>query len=69
MPLERKIRLLAGSVVLASLALGQWVSPWFYLVTVFVGVNLIQSAFTGWCLAGDIMKATGIHREPGRHRP
>lgn len=43
------IRRLAGTLVLASLALGFWVSPWFYLFTAFVGLNLLQSSFTRWC--------------------
>ncbi|MFO8172721.1 MAG: YgaP family membrane protein [Gemmatimonadota bacterium] len=43
------IRRLAGVFVLASLALGYWVSPWFYLITAFVGLNLFQSSFTKWC--------------------
>ena len=43
------IRRIAGLFVLASLALGWWVSPWFYLLTAFVGVNLFQSSFTKWC--------------------
>jgi hypothetical protein len=62
MSLERKIRLIAGTFVLVSLALGYWVSPWWFLFTAFVGVNLIQSAFTRWCLMEDILKATGVHR-------
>lgn len=65
MTLERKIRLIAGTFILASLALGHWVSPWWYLFTAFVGVNLIQSSFTKWCLMEDILKATGVHREAG----
>jgi hypothetical protein len=43
------IRRFAGVFVLASLALGWWVSPWFFLFTAFVGVNLLQSSFTGFC--------------------
>ncbi len=43
------IRRIAGLFVLASLALGYWVSPWFYLFTAFVGLNLFQSSFTRWC--------------------
>jgi len=43
------IRRVAGLVVLASLALGYWVSPWFFLVTGFTGLNLLQSSFTKWC--------------------
>ena len=66
MSMEAKIRLIAGSLVLLSLALGHWVSPWWYLFTAFVGVNLIQSSFTRWCLMEDILRATGVHREPRR---
>ena len=43
------IRRFAGTFVLLSLALGSWVSPWWFLFTGFVGVNLIQSTFTGFC--------------------
>lgn len=63
MSLEGKIRLIAGTFVLLSLGLGYWVSPWFFLFTAFVGVNLIQSSATRWCLMEDILCATGIHKE------
>ncbi len=43
------IRRLAGIFVLVSLALGYWVSPWFFLFIAFVGLNLLQSSFTKWC--------------------
>ena len=43
------IRRIAGLFVLVSLALGWWVSPWFYLLTAFVGLNLFQSSLTKWC--------------------
>lgn len=66
MTLDRKIRLIAGTFILVSLALGTWVSPWWYLFTAFVGVNLMQSAITKWCLMEDILKASGIHREAPR---
>ena len=56
MSLERYIRLIAGTFVLASLALGTWVSPYWYLFTAFVGVNLVQSALTKWCLMEDILR-------------
>ncbi len=59
MSLEHKIRAIAGTFVLASLALGYWVSPWWLLFTAFVGLNLLQSAFTKWCLMEDILKALG----------
>jgi hypothetical protein len=63
MSLHHKIRLIAGVFTLASLALGWWVNPWWFLFTAFVGVNLIQSSFTRWCLMEDILRWTGIHRE------
>ncbi len=65
MTMDRKIRLVAGTFVLLSLALAHWVSPWWLLFTAFVGVNLFQSALTGWCLMQDILRWTGIHRETG----
>ena len=49
MTIENKIRAFAGAFVTISLALGWWVHPGFYLVTAFVGLNLLQSAFTGLC--------------------
>ena len=49
MTIENKIRAFAGTFVLASLALGHWAHPAFYLFTAFVGLNLLQSAFTGFC--------------------
>jgi hypothetical protein len=63
MSMHYKIRAIAGAFVLGSLALGWWVSPWWLLFTAFVGVNLLQSAFTRWCLMEDILRATGLHRE------
>ncbi len=56
MKLEYRIRVLAGTMVLASLALGHWVSPWWLLLAAFVGVNLVQSAFTGFCPACNILR-------------
>lgn len=46
---EMIIRRFAGSFVLASLALGWWVHPAWFLFTAFVGFNLVQSSFTGFC--------------------
>jgi hypothetical protein len=62
MTLERYIRLIAGTFVLASLALGTWVSPYWYLFTAFVGLNLFQSALTKWCLMEDILRKFGVRR-------
>ena len=66
MTMDNKIRLIAGTFILLSLALAIWVSQWWLLFTAFIGVNLIQSSFTRWCLMEDILRATGIHKEPGK---
>lgn len=58
MSVENTIRAIAGTFVLVSLALGHWVSPYWYLFTAFVGANLLQSAFTKWCLMEVILKKT-----------
>jgi hypothetical protein len=60
MKLENMIRAIAGSFVLISLTLGYLHSPYWHLFTAFVGVNLLQSAFTRWCLMEDILKKIGI---------
>lgn len=49
MSIERYLRLIAGSFVLTSLLLGYFYSPYWFLFTGFVALNLIQSAFTNWC--------------------
>lgn len=69
MSMHYKIRLIAGTFILISVALAHWVSPWWLLFTVFIGLNLIQSSLTKWCLMEDILKATGIHEEGGSGRP
>ena len=63
MTLERRIRMIAGSLVLASLALAHWVSPKFLWFTAFVGANLLQSAFSRWCLMEDILRKLGMSGE------
>ena len=60
MKLESAIRVLAGTLVLAGLALGTWVNSYWYWLSAFVGVNLIQSAFTGFCPAEIILTKLGI---------
>ncbi|THB80268.1 MAG: DUF2892 domain-containing protein [Desulfobacteraceae bacterium] len=49
MNVEQYIRAIAGIFVLVSVSLGYFVSPWWFLFTAFVGLNLLQSAFTGFC--------------------
>lgn len=60
MTIENAIRVMAGTMMLISAALTYFVSPWGLLLTVFVGVNLIQSAFTGFCPAATILKKLGV---------
>ena len=60
MTIERSLRLIAGFFVLLSLALGYWVSPWFYLFTAFVGLNLFQSAFSNWCPMMTFLRKLGV---------
>jgi hypothetical protein len=62
--MEMIIRRIAGTFVLASLALGYWVSPWFLLFTTFVGVNLLQSSFTRWCPMEGLLSRVGAGRTP-----
>jgi hypothetical protein len=58
--MEGYIRAIAGSFILLSLALGYLYSPYWHLFTAFVGLNLIQSAFTGWCLMEKILARLGV---------
>ena len=53
----------AGTVVLVSVALGVWLSPWWLLLTAFVGANLLQAAFSGFCPLAVILKRMGL--QPG----
>jgi hypothetical protein len=57
---EAIIRRFAGTFVLLSLALGWWVSPYWFVFTAFVGVNLIQSTFTGFCPLERILGHFGV---------
>ncbi len=56
MRVEEAVRLLAGVIILLSLALTIWVHPWWMLLTVFVALNLIQSSFSKWCPAITIFR-------------
>ena len=60
MKINDALRAIAGTLVLASVALGHWVHPGWYLFTAFVGANLLQSAFTGWCPMITILKKLGL---------
>ncbi|HTU51998.1 MAG TPA: DUF2892 domain-containing protein [Acidobacteriaceae bacterium] len=60
MTVDRAVRLMAGVMVLVSLALARWVSPNWLWLTAFVGLNLLQSAFTNWCPAMTIFRKMGL---------
>ena len=66
MTVERGLRMVAGTFILISLALGHWVSPYWYLFTAFVGLNLLQSAFSNWCPMMTILRKLGIEKEAER---
>ena len=60
MTVETAVRLVAGSFVLTGLALGLLVSPWFFILVGFVGMNLVQSVFTGFCPAEMLFRKMGL---------
>ena len=60
MTLDRVVLAFAGFMVLVSLALTVWVSPYFVWLTAFVGFNMVQSSFTGFCPAAMAFKALGV---------
>jgi hypothetical protein len=60
MTIDRAVFVFAGLVVLAGLALGQFVNPLWLLLSAFAGLNMIQAAFTGFCPAAMAFKAMGF---------
>lgn len=60
MNVETALRGIAGLFVLLSVALGYFVHPYWFLFTAFVGLNLLQSAFTGWCPMMAILRKVGL---------
>ena len=60
MTLDRAVMVFAGFVVLTSLMLGYFVSPWWLLLNAFAGVNMIQASFTGFCPAAIVFKKLGL---------
>jgi hypothetical protein len=62
MSLDRAVMALAGVMILVSIALTQLVSPLWWLLTAFVGLNLLQSAFTGFCPAAMVLRRLGVGR-------
>ena len=62
MKVEAGVRLVAGVFILLSTALGVWVNPLWFLFTAFVGLNLLQSSFSGWCPMMTILERAGLRR-------
>jgi hypothetical protein len=60
MKLEAMLRMIAGVVVMASVLAGMYVDSRFYWLTLFVGANLFQSAFTNWCPMMTILRKAGV---------
>ena len=60
MKTESLIRILAGTMILISVALAHFVSQWWLLFTCFIGLNLIQSAFTGFCPPAALLRKLGL---------
>jgi Inner membrane protein YgaP-like, transmembrane domain len=69
MTVERYLRLIAGCFVLVSLLLGYFYSPYWFLLTGFVALNLIQSAFTNWCPMMNFLRWMGSKSEPAHRLP
>ena len=60
MRIEEALRMIAGAFVVLSVALGYFVNPWWFAFTAFVGLNLLQSAFTRWCPMITILSKAGL---------
>lgn len=60
------LRLIAGIMVLLSVGLGFFVTPWFFLLTAFVGLNLLQSGLTGWCPMMTVLRKLRVPELVGR---
>jgi hypothetical protein len=65
MTLNEMLRAIAGAFVLLSVALGHFVNPWWFAFTAFVGLNLLQSAFTRWCPMISLLKKLGVPETRG----
>lgn len=60
MNLDRAVMAFAGLMILLSLVLTQFVSPWFWLFTAFIGLNLLQASVTGFCPAAIVFRKLGV---------
>ncbi len=66
MKMENAIRILAGTMVLISISLAHWVNHNWLFLTAFVGVNLVQSALTGFCPAEVVLRKLGVGAAAGK---
>ena len=64
MNVDKAVFLFAGAVVLTGLALGNFVNPWWYLLSAFAGLNMMQASLTGLCPAAMIFRALGLKPGP-----
>ncbi|HSM19459.1 MAG TPA: DUF2892 domain-containing protein [Hyphomicrobiales bacterium] len=60
MSVDRAVMAFAGCIILVSLVLGWWVSPYWFLLTAFAGANMLQASFTGFCPAAIVFKKLGL---------
>ena len=60
MTIDKAVMAFAGMVVLVSLGLSQWHSPYWLLLTAFVGLNMLQASFTGFCPAAIVLRRLGV---------
>lgn len=67
MNIDRAVMAFAGTLILVSVVLAWLVSPWWLLLTAFVGLNLVQASFTGFCPAAKILRRFGL--KPGSAFP
>jgi hypothetical protein len=63
MTVDRAVMMFAGVMILVSLALGYYISPYWYWLTAFVGLNMFQASVTGFCPAAKLFKKLGV--KPG----
>ncbi|CBL44542.1 conserved hypothetical protein [gamma proteobacterium HdN1] len=69
MTINEGLRLVAGVFIVLSVALGHYVSPWFLAFTAFIGLNLLQSAFTRWCPMMVLLAKLGLKKEEACRTP
>lgn len=66
--MDRWVRAIAGTLVILSVGLGHYVSPWWFLLSAYVGVNLLQSAFTNRCPMEDLLDTLGVAKKNRKNR-